>query len=72
MLGTVTKLFISKGYGFIRGSDGLSRFAHCRDWTEPLGFETTAEGMAVEFEPEFRGGKGNGLVATKIAKAVRL
>jgi cold shock CspA family protein len=51
MTGTIIRLVPNKGYCFIRGDDGVSRFGHCRAFTDPLAFDRAREGQAVEFTP---------------------
>ena len=62
MTGTIIRLVPNKGYCFIRGDDGISRFGHARAFTDPLAFDKAREGQAVAFDPvidtseEARGG----------------
>ena len=49
--GTIIRLVPNKGYCFIRGDDGISRFGHARAFTDPLAFDSAREGQAVEFDP---------------------
>jgi len=51
MTGVVVRVLLSKGFGFVRGADGLSRFVHARDVVPIQAFDTMREGQAVEFEP---------------------
>ena len=51
MLGTIIRLVLNKGYAFVRGEDGISRFSHCRSFVDPLAFDRAREGQAVEFDP---------------------
>lgn len=79
MNGTVVRLLPAKGYGFVRGEDGLTRFMHATS-VEPQGaFDFLREGQPVEFDsvdgggPEGRGaGKGNGLRAVNVRRADHL
>jgi len=66
--GTVTRVLISKGYAFVRGdADGLSRFAHVKDFLVPQAFEHLREGQQVRFTPVVDPkGRGNGLRAIEI------
>lgn len=67
MNGVVIRVLPNKGFAFIRGSDGLSRFMHVNDMHRPLDFDTLREGQAVEFIPTTENsGKGNGLRATEV------
>jgi cold shock CspA family protein len=60
----------SQGFVFIRGEDGVSRFAHCREFESPLVFDLTHEGQKVEFESiPGPADKGTGLRAAKIRHA---
>jgi CspA family cold shock protein len=54
--GTVKKLVRERGFGFIQGSDGVQLFFH-RSAVEGEGYDTLAEGQAVEFDVE-KGDKG--------------
>ena len=49
--GTISRLFITKGYGFVMGEDGQSRFMHVRDFVRPELFEKLREGQGVSFIP---------------------
>ena len=69
MTGTLIRIIPNAGYGFIRGEDGLSRFAHARQFVDPLSFDRAREGQAVEFisvTDTSPTAKGGGLRATKI------
>ncbi len=54
--GTVKRLVRERGFGFILGQDGVQVFFH-RSALQGEGFDTLAEGQAVEFDVE-RGEKG--------------
>jgi CspA family cold shock protein len=54
--GTVKKLVRERGFGFIQASDGGQLFFH-RSAVEGAGYDTLAEGQAVEFTVE-QGDKG--------------
>jgi CspA family cold shock protein len=54
--GTIKRLVRERGFGFILGQDGTELFFH-RSALQGEGFDTLAEGQAVEFEVE-RGAKG--------------
>jgi len=66
MTGVVTNLNRKKGYGFIKDSEGHSRFFHARDLVN-IDFaelqDPAPEGNPVEFEPLSGGAGGNGLRA---------
>ena len=46
MQGIISRIFSSRGFGFIRGDDGLSRFVHVRDTSD---FDRLREGVKVSF-----------------------
>jgi cold shock protein len=54
--GTIKRLVRERGFGFIQGNDGVELFFH-RSALQKEGFDTLAEGQAVEFDVE-RGEKG--------------
>jgi len=69
MRGTITKVLPNRGYCFIRGDDGLSRFGHARGFVDPVAFDRAREGQAVEFDPIMDNSphaKGGGLRAIAI------
>lgn len=69
--GTVTRLMTGKGYGFIKGDDGLSRFFNAADVQPARDFDLLREGRGVEFEDSGEDtGKGNGLRAKGVRIAV--
>jgi cold shock CspA family protein len=51
MTGTIIRLVPNKGYCFIRGDDGVSRFGHARAFCDPLAFDRAREGQAVTYTP---------------------
>jgi cold shock CspA family protein len=51
MLGTIIRLIPNKGFCFIRGDDGVSRFGHASAFSDPLGFDQAREGQAVRYTP---------------------
>lgn len=53
MRGEVIRVIPLRGFGFIRGEDGLSRFFHAK-WTQALVFDLMKEGDTVEFTPYFK------------------
>lgn len=59
MNGTVVRVLPNKGYAFVRGEDGVSRFAHARDFIPQIAFDTLREGQGVSFipieDPQFGG-----------------
>jgi len=67
MTGVVIRVLLNKGFCFVRGEDGLSRFVHARDFEPPEAFDRSHEGMKVEFTPsEGPIDKGNGLRAIEV------
>ena len=62
MIGTV---FLNKGYGFIRGSDGLSRFLHASELQEGENWDLIKLDAHIEFESS-KSDKGNGLKAINV------
>ena len=66
MTGTVTRIFLTKGFGFIMGEDGESYFLHATDCAPDERWERIQAGMAVEFEPSESGDKGNKLRARQV------
>lgn len=65
MKGTVTRVLLSKGYGFIRGEDGKSRFFHVTSVEPQRDFERMFEGQAVTFTA-VKGKAGNGEAAVNV------
>lgn len=68
MKGTITRLLPNKGYCFIRGEDGISRFALAKEFIPQIEFDTAREGQLVEFIPALGGTKGNGMRAVSIRR----
>ena len=68
MVGTITRILPNKGYAFIRGEDGLPRFAHAREFVPRTAFDRAYEGQRVNFTPADDGpkDKGDGLRAVQI------
>lgn len=72
MNGEIIKLFIDKGFGFIRGEDKISRFFHVDEVTPRVTFDLMHEGQRVSFIPVDMGeqnpamAKGNGLRASQV------
>ena len=60
MKGKITNYNLQKGYGFIRGEDGLVRFFHTSD---VKGFAIPVRGDVAEFRPEQT---KRGLIATSV------
>lgn len=67
MIGSVIRVLLNKGYCFVRGEDGLSRFAHARDFKPMEMFDRVYEGQKVEFTPaDGPPEKGNSLRAIEV------
>lgn len=60
MIGVISKILPSKGYGFVRTEDGLTWFLHARQMAEVGIFDTLREGMSIEFTPAHNGPKADG------------
>jgi len=70
--GYIIRVFYDEGYGFVRGSDGRSRFFHANDVADGM-FDLLRPKLAVSFVPVDMSVcknpalvKGNGLQATLI------
>jgi CspA family cold shock protein len=50
MDGTIKKVMAEKGFGFIRGKDGVERFFHHSAVKSAGGIDALREGQAVTFE----------------------
>jgi cold shock CspA family protein len=66
MIGTVVRVFLNKGYGFVRGEDGMMRFLHVRGMKKAIDFEMLHEGKAVIFTPTDDGTSANKLRAVDV------
>lgn len=65
MRGTIVRTIPIKGFGFIMGEDGFSRFVHATEFLDgQVAFESAREGAKVEFIPIEVPGKG--LRASKV------
>jgi cold shock CspA family protein len=65
MTGTVVRVVRDKGFAFLRDEEGMSRFAHAKDFV-PVGFfDTVQEQQTVQFDPA-KGSRGNGLRAEQV------
>jgi len=66
--GTIIRIWPTKGFAHVRDEEGMTRFAHCRDFKPLRSFDTAHEGMAVEFKPidEPETPKHNGLKAVEV------
>lgn len=56
--GRVIKLFRDKGFGFIRGDDGVERFFHRSGVRDPVQFEGITDNDMVTFEEDTSNPKG--------------
>ena len=65
MIGTVIRVFLDKGFGFIRGEDGRSRFIHASDLRKGEQWDLIKLNTHVEFDPDISD-KGNKLKATNV------
>jgi cold shock CspA family protein len=68
MQGPIIRLLPNKGYGFVRGTDGLTYFLHAKEVCPRSDFDRLREGQSVEFEPAEVGpiDEGNRLRALKV------
>lgn len=68
MTGTVIRVFLNNGFGFIRDSEGMSRFFYCREVRPLEAFDRMHEGQQVTFMPSSfdEKAKGNRLRAIEI------
>jgi cold shock CspA family protein len=67
MRGVVTQVIYNRGFGFIRGDDGLSRFFHASFVIPEVAFDTLALGDVVDFDPDVDGPDGK-LRAKKVQR----
>ena len=72
MTGSVTRVFLDKGYAFLRDSDGLTRFFNANDMARVADWDTLCEGQHTDFEPRgildtSRDARNNGLSAVNVA-----
>lgn len=51
MTGVVVRLFVSKGFGFVRDEQGYTRFIHANDFTHRWEYDLLHEGKVVQFTP---------------------
>ena len=51
MTGVVSRMFLSKGFGFVRDENGHTRFMHANDFVRVYEFDTLREGQTVNFTP---------------------
>lgn len=65
MKGTITRVFLPRGFGFVRGDDGLDYFLQANALDIEWDGRIVREGTRVEFVPAGNGAGGNGLRATE-------
>lgn len=76
MVGTVTRVFLTRGFAFIRGDDNPNGddsedyFAHVDEMRKKEDWEHMRAGRQVTFEPGFGGKSGNGKRALQIELTV--
>jgi hypothetical protein len=67
VVGMITRMFPGKGYGFVRGPDGLSSFANAVEFKEDgYSFEAAREGHTVKYDITYDGERGNGQRARNV------
>ena len=70
MVGTIIRLFPNRGFGFVRGVDGVARFMHASEVIPREAFDTMREGQGVKFISRDVAltdkQRGNGLRATQV------
>lgn len=71
MKGPIIRLFPNRGFGFVRGTDGLTYFLHAKEVKPRADFDLLAEGHEVEFDPAESGVENNKLRATNIRREHR-
>lgn len=59
MTGIITRMLTTRGFGFVKGDDGLEYFMHAKDVDERQAWEQLAKGQHVEFTPAENGTGGN-------------
>jgi len=62
MIGSFTRVFLDKGFGFARGEDGLSYFVHASALQDPHRWDFVAPNVVISFDPA-KSDKGNKLKA---------
>lgn len=66
MKGYIYRVKLDQGFAFIRDERGQSRFAHASQFQSLAEFDKVAEGQQVEFTPDDKSPKGNGLRAMQV------
>jgi cold shock CspA family protein len=70
MAGTVAKMILTRGFGFIVGdADGEDYMMHVDEVHESIQWESIRKGARVTFTPQRNGGKGNKLRAMDVRLA---
>lgn len=72
MKGTIIRVFLPRGFGFVRGDDDLDYFLQANALAGAAwDGATIREGVRVEFLPDENGVGGNGLRALEVRLAER-
>lgn len=50
--GVTFNVMPTRGFGFVRGDDGVSRFMHFRNFRDPRDWDGMRDGLGVEYTPE--------------------
>lgn len=68
MTGRILRIIRDKGFGFLRGEDGLNRFFEAKQVIPAMAFDLLYEGQYVTFTPTqvLDNPKGNGLRALQV------
>jgi cold shock protein len=64
--GVVKRVFLTRGFGFVLGDDGLEYFLHIDALVPISQWEKLCAGVRVEFIPAEGGKKANGLRAMQV------
>lgn len=70
MRGVIKRVFLTRGFGFLQGEDGIERFMHIDDLTVREEWESMRSGTPVMFISQITADpasvKGNGLRAVQV------
>lgn len=66
MNGVISRVFLTRGFGFIEGEDGNSYFMHVDNLSSHTVWEQMRIDLHVIFDPCGNGKKGNGLRANNV------
>jgi cold shock CspA family protein len=67
MTGTITRIFLPRGFAFVRGDDGQDYLLHANELRDAAwSGEVVREGVRVEFVARANGNSGNKLRATEV------